>query len=199
MDPISFVMNTSSGIVDRVYVENGMQVMRGDVLYRLEMHYLELINEGAKYQLLDLEEDLENLRIYRTSVELEENLFTPDEERYYTLVEKFLTEIVHTRLQIGDEAFNFEGQLEGATLLLEEIDLSQKQREDMMENLELYRYSINIRSNLFTEGQYHIRYTNFELRYNRLQSALSEARILYEGAIELFYLDQFSEDELRLA
>ncbi|CAM4037112.1 HlyD family secretion protein [Paenibacillus alkaliterrae] len=101
-EKVSTIQTSSLGQIDKVFVQEGMQVESGMKLISLEQQELqiELDNRIAELDKLELEFDM--LQRYKQSIETSENLFTAentDEAYYYDLVEHFQLEYRQKELE----------------------------------------------------------------------------------------------------
>ncbi|MCL2424711.1 MAG: HlyD family secretion protein [Oscillospiraceae bacterium] len=204
-EQVSTVINPNSGIINAVYFENGEHVNAGDVLFTLEMGDFDFIIINYESVLADIEVDLENLRRYRESIVLEENLFAHTENLYYTLVERYLTEIQGMQSQMTEQFAQTANQRVDTNLSLESINLAIRQRESEITNLERYIESVRTQTNLFIYGShyFHLRFLEFERRRNEAITRINEAYRDYNIALENYnatredyYIEEVDEAEL---
>lgn len=197
-EQVSSVLNPHSGRVETVYFENGMRVNAGDVLYTLETRDFDFLVEHYRAMLAEIDEELADLRKYRESIEREENLFNPSDERYYTLVEQYLADIRHLRVQIREESNFVANQRADANLALGSISLSEQQKIREIANLEQYVRSVRTHTNLFAQGahDFHLKFLDYERRYNAAQLLVDTAKRAYDTALELFDVGDITEAEL---
>ncbi|WP_242856111.1 biotin/lipoyl-binding protein [Ruminiclostridium josui] len=91
---ISTVRNILEGELESTHYKQGMTVKAGDILYIIKHDKLLMERESAEEKLKELENELENLKIYRNCITTEENHFDSiNEPVYYEKVRKLLMDL----------------------------------------------------------------------------------------------------------
>ena len=204
-EQISVVVNPMSGILETVYIENGAKVSAGDILYVLEFDNIDFILEYYGIRVQEVNDEIRNLQRYRESVIMQENLFTPDEERFYVLVENYLTGLNLAISQFEHDSERIMNRRAGADLARERSTLAEERQRVLIWNLELYITSIDERANFFSYNQpeFYLRITQFIQEYDGLHRTIAEMResynlavIGYEEAQRIEDSDSSREEEL---
>ena len=142
----STLLAMNGGKTQNIYVSEGQQVNKGDVLLSFDQQPLYNQLETNKREIEALEEDIELLRLYRSSIDELANFVegaNTDKGRYYSLlVEGFLLERKTALTQVAENDKDLELQRNSAELRLNNARDSLTRLESEQSWLQRYRASL---------------------------------------------------------
>ena len=176
---ISTIRNAVSGRVDRVYFVEGSRVVKGDVLYTIELNRMLLERDEKTRLVAQYELDRRNLLKYHRSILEERNLFGEqgvEEPEYFNRVQKYLNDRKLNIEQIANAEIDMEQMKEDAKL-------SKIMAEDKLDaaivdlsNRETLLKSVKQDENLFAleNAEYYNRYENYLFYVQRLNDVYAQ-------------------------
>lgn len=191
-EKISAVRNNITGRIERVNIEDGQQILKGEVLYTIEQKSLQLKKELCIEQLGKLNEEISSLEKYKKSIESQSNLLNPNntnEKMYYNLFLKYQTDRETSIEQSKQQEFEIAQIGKEADLALKSAESKLQIQKQVLEFLERLRQSILYNENLFQkyEMEYYNRYIDYEFKYNTYvrdielrEHTLTQIKILYD-------------------
>ncbi|HEY9062508.1 MAG TPA: HlyD family efflux transporter periplasmic adaptor subunit [Pseudobacteroides sp.] len=198
---ISTIRNAIAGRVEKVNIEEGMRVKKGDVLYTIEANGI-LLDKDEKVKLVSrLEKENKNLQKFKKSVLEEKNFFDPvnaDEVDYYNQFQKYMTDRKTNVEQLNNSKLDLM-QLKGdAKSSMKMVEVKLKNTKDVLKNLETMLVSVEKNKNLFDKGntEYQRRYEDYEFNINRLNSLYEQKRDTYERIKKLYDAGGVARKEL---
>ncbi len=200
-DRISTIRNSVSGRVDKVNIEEGMRVKKGDILYTIEINGI-LIDKDEKAKIVSrLEKENENLLKFKQSIQEEKNLFdsgNADEVDYFNRFQKYLTDRIINIQQMDNSKLDFI-QLKGdaeASKKMAEIKLENS--KEVLKNQETLLASVEENKNLLQQGntEYQRKYEDFVFNITRLNSLYDQKSDAYERLKKLYDAGGAARQEL---
>ncbi len=165
---ISTVRNIVEGELKSTNCKQGMSVMAGEILYIIKHDNLLVERESAEVKLKELEEELDNLQIYRKCIASEENNFDPAKEPvYYEKVRKLLMDIKFSQTDTAYKTTRLSEEK-----LLNSTQLSKNLKE--IEFLKKYIKSLDNNRNYLNSGnelekQYKQKYDKYLIAKTEIQ------------------------------
>jgi HlyD family secretion protein len=200
-DRISTIRNAVAGRVDKINIEEGIRVKKGDVLYTIETNGI-LFEKDEKAKVVSrLEKENKNLMKFKQSIQEEKNLFDSgdaDEVDYYNRFQKYMTDRKANVEQMNNSKLDLI-QLKGdaeASKKMTEVKLENS--KEVLKNQETLLDSVEKNKNLFDKGntEYQRRYEDFTFNLTRLNSIYEQKKETYEELKRLYDAGVVAENEL---
>ena len=179
---VGIVLNTYSGALEEVFINDGSLVNEGDTLYIIE--HGNLITELDHYsnQLSDTDHTLVMLNKYKKSVEDEVNYFTeaPEEEEYFIKIKSYLV-----NYKMAEKDINYSTKERDINLASIIEQLANHNNE--LSYGKTLKSSISSSKNLFTasagELEYHNKYLKYKSDYQTLNQKYANAETEINNSI----------------
>jgi len=183
-DRISVVRNGVSGRVEKVNIEEGMRVKKGDLLCTIETNGI-LLEKNEKEKLVSqYEKEKQNLLKFKKSILEGKNLFklsNTGESDYYNRFQKYMTDRETTNEQMNNskiDLFQMKSDAESSRKIAEMKLVNakdvQKKQKTLLESVEKNR-------NLFNQDcpEYQRKYEDFAFNLTRLNSIYEQRNDTY--------------------
>mgnify|MGYP001164649015 CR=1 FL=1 len=200
-DRISTIRNAVAGRVDKVNIEEGMRVKKGDVLYTIETNGI-LLDKDEKAKIVSrLEKENKNLLKFKQSIQEEKNLFDSDnvdEIDYYNRFQKYMTDRKTNVEQMNNSKLDLI-QLKGdAEVSKKMAEVKLENSKEVLKNQETLIASVEKNKNLFDRGstEYQRRYEDFAFNLTRLNSLYEQKNVTYERLKRLYDAGGVARKEL---
>lgn len=198
---ISTIRNAVAGRVDKVNIEEGMRVKKGDLLYTIETNGI-LLDKDEKAKLVSrLEKENRNLLNFKQSIQEEKNLFdlgNADEVDYYNRFQKYMTDRKTNAEQINNsklDLMQLKGDAESSKKL---AAVKLENSKEVLKNQETLLASVEKNKNLFDKGntEHQRRYEDYAFNLNRLNSLYGQKSNTYERLKKLYDAGGVARKEL---
>ncbi len=179
-EQVSTVVNEYNGTIEKVYVEDGKRVNKGDILYVINHSDLQTEQNYQEGQLADVKDTISSLRKYKESILDNTNYFekTGKEEPYYI---QFETYYLNYQTMKKDDSYS-----------KEELDLNINTASDQLNtmsnrltNYKLLKNSIELGKNEFTNSGEQKEYFSLYEKYVSDYQALDKQFDVKKKEIEL--------------
>lgn len=190
-DRISTIRNAVAGRVDKVNIEDGIRVRKGDVLYTIETNGILLEKDEKEKTVSRLEKENRNLLKFKQSIEEEKNLFdlgNTDEADYFNRFQKYMTDRETIREQMNNSSLDLIQLKSDAAASKKMAELKLISSKDILKNQKTLLSSVEKNKNLFDKGndEYKRRYEDYEYNLTRLKSAYEQKNGTYERLKKLY-------------
>lgn len=174
-EDISLIKNALNGKIETLNFKDGQNINAGDVIYTIESKTIQSSIDTHNTKLNDVQAEINNLNKYRQSIETNSNLFNntnTNQKKYYTLVEKYLSDINYINKQIEDDKVEIEQQKEKSILVLENAQILNEKNQIELSNLELYGECLDKEENLFSpeDHEYYSKYLDYNIKLVNLKN-----------------------------
>ncbi|HEX9061915.1 MAG TPA: HlyD family efflux transporter periplasmic adaptor subunit [Clostridia bacterium] len=185
-DKISTITNKVLGKVENIYFEEGKKVKKGDILYVIEHSTLDIQKSALQNELNKAVKELDNETKLKRSIQDSQNYFDEknnDERPYYNRYVQYETDMAVQSKQVDQNT--------------ESLDKTNSN----LKNQELLKQSIEQNKNLFSENEkvYYNQYVDYTLNVKRRQDTVSQKKVAYDSAKELYENNAISKHDFDTA
>ena len=179
---VATVLNTYGGTLDEVFINDGLLVNEGDILYIIEHNNLLTELDYYNEQLIDAVNNLAMLNKYKRTVENGVNYFAgiPAEEEYFIKAKSYL---VNYKLAEKDLNYTTKERNINLTSINEQI----VSFSNDLTYVKKLKASINLAKNQFTsssdEINYYNKYLKYQSDYETLNQKYANARVEINNSI----------------
>lgn len=176
-DQVVAVRNSIAGRVESVFLEEGMRVSKGDVLFTLETTSLRLEETRLTEQRQHTVQRLDNLGLLKRSITDGRSYFDKDDPNqvdHYNIYRKYMTDRLVGLEQVQTLTNDIDYQLKENTISIRAIEEKMATAAQEKANYELLKKSLEVSENLFADvrGEFYNRYMDYTYRVSLLESGI---------------------------
>ena len=203
-EPISTIRNGFTGRVDESFLEEGRQVARGELLFRIDAETQINMERVLSSQYDSLSAYIQNLEKFRSSVVQESNLFnrySDSESEFFFMFEKYETDRALAVEQVKQTNMDFQRVLHDATVQLDNASNSGMRFSSDLQAWRLLQESVERGTNLVPQanGEQYSRFLDYMMNIQRYDSIIGQLEQAYVRAEALFDVGGISARELENA
>lgn len=199
---MSMIRNKIGGVISENHLEEGKQVKKGELLFKIDYADLEIKQKQLKEKLAKEEKELQNLKKLKTSIEIDENLFSLDTEKeYYEKYIKYVQDGEALSKQVAIDTKMDEVEIEETHISKVHYAKDIEKYTKKLVDLENYKASVEAKENKF-EDQNCVEYLLFNTYiYNdkALEEQIKNHTLTYELNQELESENLLSINELEVS
>ena len=179
---VATVLNTYSGSLEEVFINDGSFVNEGDTLYIIEHDNLLAELDYYNEQLIDTDNTLNMLNKYKKSVEDGVNYFTEDpaQEEYFVKTKSYL---INYKMAKNDLDYNTKERDINLISINEQLD----NHNNELTHVKTLKSSISSNKNLFaasaSEQEYYNKYLKYQSDYQTLNQKYANAKTEISNSI----------------
>ena len=185
---MSIIRNRIGGVISENHLEEGKEVKKGEVLFRIDYGDLQIKQIQLKEKIEEEKRELENLKKLRESIEIGKNLFSLETEKeYYEKYIKYVQDGEALKRQVAIDTRSEEVGLEQTHLSKLRYEESIEEYTKKLSDLEDYKASVEAKENKFAD-QNCIEYLLFNTYiYNEkeLEQQIKDKALMYKLNEEL--------------
>ncbi|WP_139903613.1 HlyD family secretion protein [Clostridium thermarum] len=200
-DKTAAIRNTVTGKVDKVNIDEGKTVKKGDILYTIEAKGLIINREETKKQIEKLTLEIENLVKLKESIKSGKNLFDKNNEKeayYYNRYLKYVNDKESSIEQIDNALIDFEQAMKEAQLTQKAAGEKLEKIKITLSNLDELKTSIENDTNMINPAnlEFYEKFNNYLLNKERLQRIHDQKEIIYNSYSKLYEVGGIARREV---
>jgi HlyD family secretion protein len=200
-DKTAAIRNAVTGKVDKVNIEEGKPVKKGDILYTIEAKGLIANREETKKQIDKLTLEIENLVKFKESIKSGKNLFDIDNEKeayYYNRYLKYVNDKESSIEQIDSTLIDIDQAKKDAQLTQKAAGEKLDKIKGTLSNLDELKASIENDENMINPAnvEYYEKFNNYILNKERLQSIRDQKEVIYNSYSKLYEVGGIARKEV---
>lgn len=195
------IRNAVAGKVDKMNIEEGKPVKKGDILFTIDAKGLIEDREEINKQIDKFSLEIENLAKFKESIKSGKNLFDKDNEKeayYYNRYLKYESDKKVNVEQMNNTSIDIEQALKDAEITQKSASEKLGKIKGTLANLDELKASIENDKNMINPSnvEYYEKFNNYVLNRERLQNIRNQKEITYNSYKRLYEVGGIARRDL---